>query len=596
MISQDGTNRGMRSAAVRRQGFATSAAFGSITFVGLTGAILTGFTGINSNQLAVETIGNNVANVNTTAYKNSRALFETLMFHTTHEGTAPDGQQGGTNPVQFGFGSTLATTQRSFNQGSTERTGVVSDLAVEGEGFFILETATEGSLYTRDGAFTLNTSNELVAANGSFVQGFTASQDGTIESGSLDRLNIPLGELSEAGATTLARLSGNLNASSEMAATGAVSVSTPLTATGGEPASATTALDSLTDSEGVALFNTGDVIEIRGVKKGGLDIPTTQFVVGSDGSTYGELAAFLETTFGIDTSDSAAGAPGVTIGDGTIDPAGALIVRSNGGDVNAIELDASSIRNGTTGAAPFTFSTTPSTGEGTTTSFLVFDSLGTPLEVRLRLVLQSRSDEGNTWGFTAESPNGLTAAPLLGQGTVSFDPTGRFVASTGTQISIPRGESGAINPIVFNLDFGDMTGLTSIAGVSTVSLSSQDGFPEGILTGYTIDPDGVINGTFSNGQARVLGQVALATFANNRGLVAQSENTFVVGVNSGQPVVRAPQTGAAGQIRSGELEQSNVDLARELIGLITASTGFSAASRTVRTADDMLQELMLLVN
>ena len=94
---------------------------------------------------------------------------------------------------------------------------------------------------------------------------------------------------------------------------------------------------------------------------------------------------------------------------------------------------------------------------------------------------------------------------------------------------------------------------------------------------------------------RVFGQVAIATFANNQGLVAQSENTFTVGVNSGAAVIGAPLTGRAGRVNARRLELANVDLSRELIGLITASTGFSAASRIVRTADDMLQELMLLV-
>ena len=77
--------------------------------MGLTSAMLTGFTGIKSNQVAIETIGDNVANVNTTAFKNQRALFETMFYHTLAGGTAPDERQGGTNPVQVGYGSTLAT-------------------------------------------------------------------------------------------------------------------------------------------------------------------------------------------------------------------------------------------------------------------------------------------------------------------------------------------------------------------------------------------------------------------------------------------------------------------------------------------------------
>ena len=87
----------------------------------------------------------------------------------------------------------------------------------------------------------------------------------------------------------------------------------------------------------------------------------------------------------------------------------------------------------------------------------------------------------------------------------------------------------------------------------------------------------------------------VATFTNPEGLVGLGDNTFNVGVNSGEAVVLAPQTLGAGRIEAGQLEQSNVDLSREFIGLITASTGFSAAGRVVRTADDLLQELLLLV-
>lgn len=561
----------------------------------LTSAMLTAFTGIESNQFAVETIGNNVANVNTTAYKSSRAHFETLLVQTLEEGTAPDSRQGGTNPLQVGYGSGVAATQRSFDQGATERTGVISDLAVDGEGFFVLQSPEGDRVYTRDGAFSLNADNTLVSANGSFVQGYGASADGVIQEASLTNLVIPLGELSSAAATTEAVLTGNLDAASELASTGSQSISNEMVTSGGVPATATTPLTSLVDQDDVALFNTGDVIAVRGVQKGGMDIPDGRFVVGSDGDTYGEFAAFLESLFGIDTGVSAIGMPGVTISDGTGPPAGALVISANAGDVNAISIDAASIRNDTTGTAPFQFTTTPATGDGATTSFLVFDSLGTPLELRLRFVMQDRTGAGNRWRFTAESPDASGAPALVGQGTITFDQNGRLIESTGSQLTVPRDGNGAVTPLSLELDFSDMTGLTASDGVSTVALKSQDGYPEGTLTGYEVDDQGVILGTFSNGQETVLGQVVLATFANNQGLVARSENAFLIGVNSGPAVIQAPRTGAAGRINSAELELSNVDLPRELIGLITASTGFSAASRAVRTADDMLQELMLLV-
>ena len=125
-------------------------------------------------------------------------------------------------------------------------------------------------------------------------------------------------------------------------------------------------------------------------------------------------------------------------------------------------------------------------------------------------------------------------------------------------------------------------------------MNNQDGVPAGTLIGYGIDGDGIIEATFSNGSTQVLGQVALATFVNAGGLEAKSGNLFAVGVNSGDPTIGPPRTGAAGRIQAGALEQSNVDLSREFINLIEASTGVSAASRVIRTADQLLQELLLL--
>ena len=125
-------------------------------------------------------------------------------------------------------------------------------------------------------------------------------------------------------------------------------------------------------------------------------------------------------------------------------------------------------------------------------------------------------------------------------------------------------------------------------------MASQDGAPAGVMTGYGIDRDGIVTATYSNQQTQVLGQIALAKFTNNEGLIAVSENTFTVGPNSGDAAVVAPGTSAAGAIVSGGLEQSNVEIAREFINLIAAQTGISSASRVVRVADDLLQELLLL--
>jgi flagellar hook protein FlgE len=154
--------------------------------------------------------------------------------------------------------------------------------------------------------------------------------------------------------------------------------------------------------------------------------------------------------------------------------------------------------------------------------------------------------------------------------------------------------TGAVTPLTVSLDFSTVTGLATGAAEPTLVMASQNGYPAGTLIDYAIGEDGIITGTFSNAQTQVFGQVALATFANPEGLIGQSDNLFVPGANSGEAVVTTAQTLGAGLIRPGSLEQSNVELAREFIGLISASTGFAASSRVIRTADDLLQELLLL--
>jgi flagellar hook protein FlgE len=280
----------------------------------------------------------------------------------------------------------------------------------------------------------------------------------------------------------------------------------------------------------------------------------------------------------------------------TVSSAGEIVVTSNLGEVNAVELDAGSIVNRTgVISSPFTFSTvSQAVGEGVTTSFGVYDSLGNLVDVRLRAVVESKSDTGTVWRFYAESTGDSDLSPMLGTGTITLDANGQFVGATGTDLSIDRAGAGSTTPLAFTLDFSGLTGLASPSGDSDLLMASQNGAPAGVLTNFEIDQDGIVTGVYSNQQEQVLGQVALATFINDEGLVAQNDNVFVPGPNSGDVTIVAPRTGTAGSIIAGALEQSNVEIAREFIGLITYSTGISASSRVVRTADELLQELLLL--
>jgi len=149
-----------------------------------------------------------------------------------------------------------------------------------------------------------------------------------------------------------------------------------------------------------------------------------------------------------------------------------------------------------------------------------------------------------------------------------------------------------VTPVGVTIDFDQVSSFSNRDSRSALYMAQQDGFAPGSLNSFAIGNNGIITGTFSNGLTRTLGQIALATFANPEGLVAEANNRYTTGPNSGVPVITTPQNLGAGKIVSGSLELSNVDLSKEFIGLITATTGFSAASRVISTANDLLNQLL----
>ncbi|MCS7033929.1 MAG: flagellar hook-basal body complex protein, partial [Phycisphaerae bacterium] len=193
----------------------------------LTSTLFTGLSGLDVNQTRLNVVGNNIANVNTVGFKSSRALFRPQFYVTDSAGSPPGSDFGGANPSQRGLGATVATIQKNFSAGTLETTGRNTDLAIDGDGFFVVQGKEQK--FTRDGSFVLNQNNELVTAGGDFVQGFGVDADGNIVPGQLQNIRIPLGSLTKAEATTLVELQGNLNAGGELATTGNVLLSNPLT-------------------------------------------------------------------------------------------------------------------------------------------------------------------------------------------------------------------------------------------------------------------------------------------------------------------------------------------------------------------------------
>jgi flagellar hook protein FlgE len=559
--------------------------------MGLTSALYTGLSGINVNQVRIDAIGHNIANVNTTAFKGSRTLFQTQFSKMLSHGNGPSATSGGVNPTQLGRGALVGTIQRSFAPGSVETTGISSDLAIDGTGFFVLRRPDGQQVFTRDGAFSVNTDNRLVTIDGDLVQGFAVDENFEVQPGVLTDLTISLGTLSITAPTQNVALDGDLSADGTVATQGSETISQALVNGGAAPADAGTLLTDLRSATApdVVLFADGDTLTVSGATKGDRALPTRTFLVGTDGSTLGDLAGWLQTAMGIQVVEGVPGNPGVTVENGT------LVVRSNAGEQNGMTITANNVSTDSAiTPLPFQFTQTASAdGSGVYTGFTAYDSLGTPVTVNVTFALESTPDTGAVWRFYVESPDASGDVRALGTGTVTFDTQGNFLSVAGNQFPIDRSGTGAASPLTFTLDFAGIHGLST--QTSNVIMAEQDGFPPGTLSDFSVAEDGTINGTFSNGMSRKLGQVALAVFANPTGLIADTENAFLVGPNTGNALITAPGTAGAGRILSGALELSNVDLSNEFIGLITSSTGFQASSRVISVSSDLLDQLLLVV-
>lgn len=429
----------------------------------LMSALTTGVSGINANSQELGVVGDNIANSNTVGYKSSRAAFADAMAEQIVGA-------GGTSGAQRGLGSKMQTIQRIMTQGSLSNTGIATDLAIEGNGFFVVKGSHNGQVgnfYSRAGQFTIDRDGYLVNLEGLRVQGYSADANGTITT-------VALGDLKVGSASTAPKMT--------------------------------------------------DAITVRANLQS--DAPTP--------------AAF--------------------------DP------------VN------------------------PRTTSNFSTSISIYDSLGKPHQVDIYY----RATGAGGWEWFALTDGGGTTGGTAGQnvqignGTLTFNPNGSLQDATGTAVTF--NPLNATQNQAFTLNFGTtvasggtgLDGVTQFAAPSAASFLSQNGYQAGDLSRVTFDSQGRAIGAFSNGQSRVLGQVALASFSAPDRLARTGSNLYAESVDSGVATIGTPATANRGSVMAGALEQSNVDLAAEFVRMIAAQRGFEANSKTVTTADQLLQELMAL--
>ena len=280
-------------------------------------------------------------------------------------------------------------------------------------------------------------------------------------------------------------------------------------------------------------------------------------------------------------------------------PANAGIVNTNG-QLQPVTISSGQIAapNATTQISlQANLDATAAVGDSFTASIAIYDSLGTSHTVTTTFTKSA----ANQWSYSMSIPAqdvGATGAPVvLSTGTLKFDGAGNLQGPTSnvTGIAIAGFADGA-NNLSFNWNlFSSGSGLvTQVASPSTTSAKQQDGFASGRLTSFSIGPDGVVQGSFSNGQSLAVGQIALATFANNQGLERVGDNSFRSTLASGSAVVGSPGTGGRGTLAGGALELSNVDIATEFSELIVAQRGFEANARAITTFDQITQDTINL--
>ncbi|MCB9728893.1 MAG: flagellar hook protein FlgE [Deltaproteobacteria bacterium] len=242
---------------------------------------------------------------------------------------------------------------------------------------------------------------------------------------------------------------------------------------------------------------------------------------------------------------------------------------------------------------PNTDTVTDSAGPHYAASFTVFDSLGNAHDVDLEFTHQ---DDGS-WTYDAtvdgaEVSGGTPGDPPqnIGSGTLVFDTSGQLDEGASSITDFDVNFEGA-DPQTIAMDFAGSTGVNQ---PSSIEFVDQNGQAPGDLAFVTVEPDGTISGSFSNGDTLALGQLALALFQATDRLDAIGGNLYRQGSGTDEPAIGVANAGGRGEIFSGALEQSNVDLTNEFTQMITTQRGFQASSRTVSTANTLLGELVNL--
>ncbi|MBX3206249.1 MAG: flagellar hook protein FlgE [Labilithrix sp.] len=425
----------------------------------ITKAMYSGVSGLTAESNTLSIVGENIANTNTVGFKRTRATFENVL----------GGAVGATDNV--GGGVRLGRAQQIFAQGALVNTGQATDVALSGDGFFVVNgtiNGVAGNFYTRAGQLTIRNDGVLVNPQGMEVQGYGPNASGGFDS-KVGTIRLSTAQLPPKP-TASVKATANLDAAA----------SPPTVAWDPQNPGASS------------------------------NLSTTMTVYDSLGKSHAIDVYFTKT------------------GDGMWD----VHALAKGDDV---------------------VGGTPGQNVEFATGQLTFDSAGALQDIQW-------SPAGQI-SFNGATPNQA----------INFD-FGTSIAAGGTGLG----------------------GTTQFGSASAVSAQSQDGYGSGDLAGVKIDSDGTVSGIYSNGQTVAAGKMAIAKFRSNDGLGRAGQNMWVATRESGDAAIGAAGEGGRGAMVAGSLEQSNVDIAEQFVSLIAHQRAFQANSKTITTADQMLQEMMAL--
>jgi flagellar hook protein FlgE len=502
-------------------------------------------TGLTSDSTALNTIANDLANMNTTAFKSQSVNFSDLFYQQI-------GSTGSGDPIQRGSGTQVASIETDFSTGSPNSTGVATDVALQGNGFFVVNDGST-DLLTRAGNFTTDSSGNLITANGLSVMGYPATNGVVNTNASLTPVNIPENQVQPPKATTSFGMNATLNSESAVGATtsGQVKVYDSL---GNAYEATVTYTKTGTNAWGYSISMPDTLTANSSIAAG---VTTINYNFGSSAGTLATVDPGTNLTI---TGPTAAAtgtitAPPVTAGETVGAYATALQAAVTAAGITGVTVAANA-------AGQLSIS---GTGISTTGS-----------------VIQDPVASANATGSLTFDSSGNLVSPASNVAGISFAGLSDGAATMNMTWDL-YGASGSGN-------------INQVDQTSAVNSTTQDGYASGQYSGFSIGSDGTVTATFSNGQKLNVGQLALGNVVNLQGLKDLGNGDYATTLASGTATIGTSGTSGLASMVGGALEASNVNISAEFSNLIIAQRAFEANSKAVTTFDTVTQETINMIH